>query len=117
MDILISGMGIAGPTLAYWLRRAGHKPVVVEQSPHLRRGGYIIDFWGLGYDIAERMGLIPRLNGVGYFIKEVRLVYERGARAGGFSASVFQRATDNRFVSLPRSELSAAIYDAIRKDV
>ncbi|HEX5007920.1 MAG TPA: FAD-binding domain [Hyphomonadaceae bacterium] len=117
MDILISGMGIAGPTLAYWLRRAGHSPVVVEQASRLRRGGYIIDFWGLGYDIAERMGLIPRLNDVGYFIKEVRLVNERGARAGGFSASVFQRATDNRFVSLPRSELSAAIYDAIRNDV
>ena len=26
----------------------------------LRRGGYVIDFWGLGYDIAERMGLIRR---------------------------------------------------------
>ena len=23
----------------------------------LRAGGYVIDFWGLGYDIAERMGL------------------------------------------------------------
>jgi 2-polyprenyl-6-methoxyphenol hydroxylase-like FAD-dependent oxidoreductase len=63
------------------------------------------------------MGLIPRLKDIGYFVKEVRLVNERGARAGGFSAEVFRRATNGRFVSLPRSELSAAIHDAIGDDV
>ncbi len=54
---LISGAGIAGPTLAYWLIRAGVTPTVVEREPTLRTGGYVIDFWGLGYDVAERMGL------------------------------------------------------------
>jgi 2-polyprenyl-6-methoxyphenol hydroxylase-like FAD-dependent oxidoreductase len=117
MDVLISGMGIAGPTLAYWLKRGGHRPVIVEESPQLRRGGYVIDFWGLGYEIANRMGLIPRLNNVGYFIKEVRFVDDRGGKAGGFSASVFQRATGGRYVSLPRGELSAAICDAIGEDI
>jgi 2-polyprenyl-6-methoxyphenol hydroxylase-like FAD-dependent oxidoreductase len=117
MDILISGMGIAGPTLAYWLRRGGHRPVVVEQAPHLRRAGYIIDFWGVGYDVADRMGLVPQLNEIGYFVKEVRLVDERGRRSGGFSADVFLRATNGRYVSLQRSELSAAIYDTIKDDV
>jgi hypothetical protein len=32
-------------------------PTLVESAPALRTGGYVIDFWGLGYDIAERMGL------------------------------------------------------------
>ena len=54
--VLISGAGIAGPTLAYWLKAAGFEPTLIERRPALRTGGYVIDFWGLGYDIAERMG-------------------------------------------------------------
>ena len=59
MRIAINGAGIAGPTLAYWLRKSNHDVLLVEQSPQLRSGGYIIDSWGIGYDIAEKMGLIP----------------------------------------------------------
>ena len=58
--VLISGAGIAGPTLAFWLKAAGFKPTLIERAPALRTGGYVIDFWGLGYDIAERMGLLRR---------------------------------------------------------
>ena len=65
MRIVINGVGIAGPTLAYWLRRAGHEVLLVERSPQLRSGGYAIDFWGVGYDIAEKMGLLPRIRRAG----------------------------------------------------
>jgi 2-polyprenyl-6-methoxyphenol hydroxylase-like FAD-dependent oxidoreductase len=63
--ILISGAGIAGPTLAFWLRAAGLQPTLVERAPQPRTGGYVVDFWGLGYDIAERMGLIGDINRIG----------------------------------------------------
>jgi 2-polyprenyl-6-methoxyphenol hydroxylase-like FAD-dependent oxidoreductase len=65
MRIIINGAGIAGPTLAYWLRKAGHEVVLVELAPQLRTGGYVIDFGLVGYDIAETMGLIPRAPRVG----------------------------------------------------
>jgi len=32
LNIVINGMGIAGPALAYWLSRAGHGVVLVEQA-------------------------------------------------------------------------------------
>jgi 2-polyprenyl-6-methoxyphenol hydroxylase-like FAD-dependent oxidoreductase len=57
MKIAINGAGVAGPALAYWLQRSGHKLTLIEKSPHFRIGGYIIDFWGIGYTIAERMGI------------------------------------------------------------
>ena len=60
MSVLISGIGIAGPTLAYWLSVYGIKSTLVERTPELRTGGYAIDFWGVGFDIAERMGYYPR---------------------------------------------------------
>jgi 2-polyprenyl-6-methoxyphenol hydroxylase-like FAD-dependent oxidoreductase len=47
MKILISGAGIAGPTLAYWLAHYGMEPTIVEKAPKLRSDGYIIDFWAL----------------------------------------------------------------------
>ena len=59
--VLISGAGIGGPTLAFWLQAAGFEPTLIEQAAVLRTGGYVIDFWGLGDEIAERMGL-ARVN-------------------------------------------------------
>jgi 2-polyprenyl-6-methoxyphenol hydroxylase-like FAD-dependent oxidoreductase len=110
MVVLISGVGIAGPTLAYWLSIYGIKSTLIERSPHLRAGGYAIDFWGRGYDIAERMGILPDLRRDGYDIKELRLVNERGQRIGGFNADVFRIATAGRYVSIPRGDLARSIY-------
>src|SRR5918994_2336286 len=112
MKVLISGGGIAGPTLAYWLQRSGHEVLLVERSPELRSGGYVIDFWGVGYDIAEKMGLIPRIRELGYQMREVRFVDRHGRKRGGFAVDVFSRMTHDRFTSVQRSDLAATIYDA-----
>jgi 2-polyprenyl-6-methoxyphenol hydroxylase-like FAD-dependent oxidoreductase len=113
MKILISGLGIAGPTLAYWLLRAGFEPLLVEEAAHLRTGGYIVDFWGTGYQVAERMGLIARLRALGYRLREVRFVDSRGDRAGGFSVAAIERATHDRYLSIARAELASALYATI----
>lgn len=113
MKVLISGAGIAGPTLAYWLKRYGHQPTLVERSPALRTGGYVIDFWGLGYDIAGKMGLTKTIRDQGYFVEEVRFVDDHGNRDGGFSAGIFSEATRDRYVSLRRGDLAGAIYGTI----
>ncbi len=117
MRIAINGAGIAGVTLAYWLRESGHEVLLVEESPQLRSGGYVIDFWGVGYDIAEKMGLIPRIRELGYQAREVRFVDRHGRRNGGFSVDVFGRMTHGRFTSLRRSDLAATIYRAIEGKV
>ncbi|MFO0579693.1 MAG: FAD-binding domain [Polyangia bacterium] len=113
MRILISGAGIAGPTLAYWLLRYGFRPTLLESAPRLRTGGYLIDFWGTGYDIAQRMGILPELQRVGYMVEELKLVGTSGERVGGFSARVFQAATYGRYVSLARGDLAASIFRTI----
>ena len=61
MRVLISGGGIAGLTLAYWLQKSDIPAVVIEQAQAMRRDGYEIDFVGTGYDVASRMGLIDQL--------------------------------------------------------
>lgn len=113
MKILISGAGIAGPVLAWWLVRYGFEPVLVEAAPRPRTGGYMLDFWGVGYDVAERMGLIPELRQKGYQPPEVRVVGADGRRVAGFDARAFARITAGRVVSLPRGDLARAIYGAV----
>lgn len=113
MKIAIVGAGIAGPTLAYWLSRYGHEPTLIEKAPRLRTGGYIVDFWGGGYAVAERMGLTAELHATGYAVREVRLVDRNSKRVGGFSAEPFRRNVDGRFVTVPRGDLSAMIYRSI----
>ncbi len=112
-SILISGMGIAGPTLAWWLLKYGFEVTLVEKAPAVRSGGYIIDFWGVGYDVAERMALEPDLRRQGYTVSELRMVDEKGRRVGGFDASVFARLTGGRYISLQRSDLARLIVQRI----
>jgi 2-polyprenyl-6-methoxyphenol hydroxylase-like FAD-dependent oxidoreductase len=113
VHIVINGSGIAGPALAWWLSRSGHTVLLVEQAPALRTGGYIIDFWGVGYDIAERMGLTGRIRQLGYQVREVRFVDRRGRTRGGFDVGVFRRLTGDRFTSVRRSDVSATICQAL----
>lgn len=111
--VLISGAGIAGPTLAFWLRAGGYAPTLVERAPALRSGGYVIDFWGLGYDIAEQMGLLPAIARAGYRVKEMRIVDDRGRRVAGFGTDVFDELTGGRYVTLARSDLSRLLYGTV----
>ncbi len=117
MRVLISGAGIAGPTLAYWLAHYGFEPTLVEKSPRLRSGGYIIDFWGLGFDIADRMGLMPELRRTGYLMEEVRVVNRSGKRVAGFPAQAISRLTNGRYISIPRGDLAATIFAKLEAKV
>jgi 2-polyprenyl-6-methoxyphenol hydroxylase-like FAD-dependent oxidoreductase len=61
--VLISVAGIAGSTLAYWLARAGFAVTVVERAGTQRSTGSPVDVRGAAVDVAERMGVMPRLRG------------------------------------------------------
>jgi 2-polyprenyl-6-methoxyphenol hydroxylase-like FAD-dependent oxidoreductase len=112
--ILISGAGIAGPTLAFWLNAAGFVPTLIERSPELRSGGYVIDFWGLGYDIAERMGLKQDIDRIGYHVREMRIVGNQGNRIAKFPTRIFEDFTEGRYVTLARSGLSRLLFEKVQ---
>lgn len=111
--VLISGIGVAGPTLAFWLKAGGFEPTLIEHAPRLRTGGYVIDFWGLGYDIAERMALTRDIERLGYHATELRVVGDHGQRVAGFGASVFRELTGGRYVTIGRTELSRLLFETV----
>jgi 2-polyprenyl-6-methoxyphenol hydroxylase-like FAD-dependent oxidoreductase len=113
-SVLISGAGITGATLAFWLNAAGFETTIVERAPRLRAGGYVIDFWGLGYDIAERMGLADELRRVGYSMREMRIVDARGERITGFGTRVFRELTGGRYITLARADLARLLFETVK---
>ncbi|MDH6118030.1 2-polyprenyl-6-methoxyphenol hydroxylase-like FAD-dependent oxidoreductase [Kitasatospora sp. GAS204A] len=60
--VLISGAGIAGPSLAHWLRRFGFVPTVVEQAPGLRDSGGAVDFRGAQVEVLRRMDILAAVQ-------------------------------------------------------
>jgi 2-polyprenyl-6-methoxyphenol hydroxylase-like FAD-dependent oxidoreductase len=109
--VLICGAGVAGPTLAYWLNRSGFEATLVEHAPSVRTGGYVIDFWGLGYHIAVAMGLADDLERCGYHIREMRVVGDDGRRRARLATRVFDELTGGRYITIARSDLSRLLIE------
>ena len=112
MRIAINGCGVAGPALAWWLKKYGYEPVMYEKAPALRTGGYVIDFWGVGYDIAEKMGILSALEETGYKMESLEIVGHNGKKKAHMDVQAMNRVVNNRFISIARSDVSRTLYNA-----
>ncbi|WP_407360194.1 FAD-binding domain [Microbacterium sp. LBN7] len=113
MKILIVGAGVAGPTVAHWLLSGNHEVTIVERASAPREGGYLIDFWGAGFEVAERMGIVPRLSEVGYAVRELREVDDRGQTIARMDPRRAAKSASGRFLSVARSDLAAIILSGL----
>ncbi|MFI9815973.1 FAD-dependent monooxygenase [Saccharothrix variisporea] len=111
-NVLISGAGVAGSTLAYWLARHGYEPTVVERSPGLRSSGNPVDVRGPALPVVEAMGVLPRLREVATRTTTMRLLDAAGRRV----ASVGMPAAGGGEVEVPRADLAAVLHEAARHD-
>lgn len=116
-NILISGAGIAGTTLAWWLKKFGFNPTLVEHAPQLRAGGYAIDFWGAGFIVAERMGIVPDLGKADLGLTEVSFVDANNKRKAGMNYPKIKKMMKGRALTMLRSDLAKVIYAHLDKDI
>ncbi|KWX68417.1 FAD-dependent monooxygenase [Mycobacterium sp. NAZ190054] len=115
--VLISGGGIAGPALAYWLHRYGFTPIIVERAPSIRTGGQRIEMSGVGVEALHRMSLLDRARAVGgpppnptfYLGRRNRPV----SMVTGGSTTDPQRAG----FAVKRGALCELLYEHVRDDV
>jgi 2-polyprenyl-6-methoxyphenol hydroxylase-like FAD-dependent oxidoreductase len=115
--VLVSGAGIAGCCLAWWLQRYGFDVTVIEQAMRPRDGGYVIDFWGLGYEVAAKMGLVDELRRHDLDIHEFRIVDRRGRRITSIDQGALGELTGGKVMSLPRAAVASTLYGAIEDRV
>jgi 2-polyprenyl-6-methoxyphenol hydroxylase-like FAD-dependent oxidoreductase len=109
--VLISGAGIAGLTLAILLKEQGYQPLVVERDKAVRGEGYMMDFFGSGWDVAERMGLAPQLHAIRYPIDSLQFVDASGGIYTSVPIDRVRRALDDKYVYLRRSDLERILYE------
>lgn len=119
MRILISGAGIAGLTLAYWLKQYGHDAVVIEKAPNMRTEGYMIDFGGTGWDVADRMGIIPQLAQKQQHLDAIFYKNGRGKTTSQIALSKLYGAAKvgGKFIVINRRDVAQVIYETIQQQV
>ncbi|WKZ46254.1 MAG: FAD-dependent monooxygenase [Anaerolineales bacterium] len=117
--ILISGAGISGLTLAYWLKKHGFSPTVIEKRPNLNNKGYMIDFYGSGFDVAEKMGLLDQLveKSSQYPVKKLEFVDNKGKPRASLNIDKFRELLDHRYAPLLRGDLETVIYESMKEAV
>ena len=113
MKAVICGAGISGLSAAAFLTRRGWQVVVVEQATGPRPQGYMIDFFGPGWQAADGLGIIPRLRGLGYDVQSVEYVDRRGVSRASLPFARFARVADGQLISILRPDLELAIREVL----
>lgn len=111
--VLISGAGIGGSTLAYWLARRGFRPTVVELAAGLRSSGNPVDVRGPAVEVAEQMGVMAQLREAASSVTDLSFVNAANDRVGRIPLRTFQMS-DSAEVELPRADLASILLQSSR---
>ncbi|WP_406233827.1 FAD-dependent monooxygenase [Nocardia sp. NBC_01009] len=113
--VLISGAGIGGSTLAFWLARRGFEVTVVERAAGARSSGNPVDVKGPAVDVVEQMGVMPQLRAAGSDVSRMSFVDSRGRQVAHVDLKAFQGSAGAREVEVPRADLANILLDAGRE--
>jgi 2-polyprenyl-6-methoxyphenol hydroxylase-like FAD-dependent oxidoreductase len=117
-NILVSGASIAGPALAFWLRRHGFNPTVVERAPGPRPGGQAVDLRGAGRDAAERMGITAAIRRAHTGVRGMAFVDAANRKRVTMPADLFGDSGGIvAEIEILRGDLVQILYSVTRDDV
>jgi 2-polyprenyl-6-methoxyphenol hydroxylase-like FAD-dependent oxidoreductase len=117
MKAVVCGAGIAGLAVANRLTDIGWEVVVLEKAPGPRTQGYMIDFFGPGYDAAAALGVLPRLLELRGQVEDLSYVDALGKRRGGLSFARFAATVGGRLLSIMRPDLEMALRERLSTGV
>ena len=117
MKAIISGAGIAGLTAALALAREGWSVTVLEKAPGLRAGGYMLDFYGPGFEAAEDLGLIGALREKARSVGRLDFVDARGRVGSSMDYQQIRRAAGDKLFPILRGDIERALHAALPEAV
>lgn len=110
MRALVVGAGIAGLTVAGELASRGHDVTLCERELSPPSADHLVDLCGAGFDVAERLGLLPALEQARHAIARLVLLDGRGRARGEID---YRRVRDAAFAGrqlhVLRSDLVAVL--------
>ncbi|GAA4929724.1 FAD-dependent monooxygenase [Actinoplanes utahensis] len=112
MRVLISGAGIAGPALAFWLHRAGADVTVVERTTEPRPGGHAVDVRGAAKDVVAWMGLRERIREHRVDERGFALVDAKGRRVAEVPVDAFGGEGVVAEIEIARGDLARILLEA-----
>lgn len=107
-SVLISGAGIAGSTLGYLLAERGFRVSIVERGGEIRSSGTPVDVQGEAFDVAEKMGIVPRLRAAATRVDCMAFVDESGRRRAQLNLPV----NSSRQIEIPRKDLARIVCES-----
>lgn len=115
MRVLISGAGIAGPTLAWFLAEAGATITIVEKVHTLLPHGQNIDISGSAITVLKKMGLMDQIRRFNTTEKGTQFIDPRGRPFARFPVKAGYSASPTSEFEILRGDLAAILYEA-KKD-
>ena len=113
--ILISGAGIAGLTLAIELKQKGFDPVVIDRQPAPRAHGHLLEFFGTGWDIATRLGVMEPLRAIKYPVETLAFVGSDGSSWFEVPLKRISAAFGGKYCYLRRNDLQRVLSERARE--
>ncbi|MGY0071037.1 FAD-dependent monooxygenase [Streptomyces sp. QTS137] len=115
--VLISGAGVAGPALAFWLNRYGFAVTVVEKADTPRCGGYPIDVRGTALEVVRRMGILPQLQDAHIDLRRLTFLDGDGGEVASLKPHTVTGGAAGADLEVRREDLTDALHTAVRDDV
>lgn len=113
-SVLVSGGGIAGSTVAYWLARAGWSVTVVERAAGARSSGNPVDVRGSAVAVAQEMGIWSCLQEAATGVERLTFVDDHGRPQA--SIRTRQRRGRHEEVEVARSGLVDLLLGKAREN-
>jgi len=112
--VLISGAGIAGPALAFWLNKSGFRVTIVELADGIRPGGQTVDLRGAGGEAVRRMGLLPEMHAHSLDQRGVAWIKSDGQRRAEMPVTAFHGNGLVSKLEILRGDLVDVLYQATK---
>jgi len=117
LSVLVSGGGIAGATLAFWLGRYGFDVTVVERASDLRSSGNPVDVRDEAVAVTREMGVLPRLQELSTGVTRMCYIDGRGRRIGAVGMGGSGVEISRRHLASTLAEAAAERAEFVQGDM